>query len=219
MTLTSKVLTLLSLSLTFSLFGESDKIKTEKISFNKDIRPILSDKCYFCHGPDATDIKGKLQLHTFENATSERVYKSHSGKIRTLEPAIIPGDIANSIVWERIITDDEDDVMPPLKSHKHLTDSEKQLIKRWIEAGAEYDTHWSFKELRHPTIPTVSKEWSDQTIDLYVLDQLKTNNLKPASVADKRTLIRRVTFDLTGLPPTLDEIKQFFLTHQLLGRT
>ena len=209
MTLTPQVFTLLSLSLAFSVFGDSASRESEKISFNKDIRPILSDKCYFCHGPDATDIKGKLQLHSFEKATSERVYKSRSGKTRTLDPAIIPGDVENSIVWERIITDDEDDIMPPLKSHKHLTDSEKQLIKRWIEAGAEYDTHWSFKELTKPTMPKVSKEWSEQPIDLYVTAQLKAKKLTPASSADKRTLIRRASFDLTGLPPTLDEITQF----------
>ena len=184
-------------------------LMAKELSFNKDIRPILSDKCYFCHGPDATDIKGKLQLHTFEKATSERIYKSRSGKTRTLEPAIIPGDLENSIVWERIITDDEDDVMPPLKSHKHLTDSEKQLIKRWIEAGAKYDTHWSFKELTKPALLKASKQWSNQAIDQFVLKKLEDEQTEPAQLASKRQLIRRVSFDITGLPPTLDEIQNF----------
>ena len=101
----------------------------KKVSFNQHIRPILSDKCYFCHGPDAEDIKGDLQLHTFENATSDR---NGSG------PALVPGKTGKSLLWKRITTKNEDEIMPPLERHMALTKVEVDLIKRWIEQGAEY---------------------------------------------------------------------------------
>ena len=120
-------------------------LHAEKISFNDQVRPILADRCYHCHGPDAKEIKGKLQLHTFEYATHERISKTKSGRERRRDPAIIPGKPDESIVWERIITDDEDDVMPPIDSSaKQLTKEEKEIIRQWIEEGASYEKHWAF---------------------------------------------------------------------------
>ena len=112
-------------------FGFVGLISNSKdLNFNKDILPILSDKCYACHGPDAHDIKGNLQLHTYESSTQERHYNSRSGKKRIVDPAIIPNP-EKSLVWERIISDDEDELMPPPKHHKPLTEKEN-TFKKWI---------------------------------------------------------------------------------------
>ncbi|EDM25628.1 probable chromosome segregation protein [Lentisphaera araneosa HTCC2155] len=174
-------------------------VANEKVDFNRDVRPILSDKCYACHGPDAHDIKGKLQLHDFDLATKERHYTSRSGKQRTLDPAIIPGDPENSLFWERIISDDSDEVMPPPKSHKTLSKNEKNILKQWIASGAKYDSHWAFKELATHKSPS--------SIDQLVKENISEFQFNPQ--ADKRTLIRRLSFDLTGLPPSLGEVKNF----------
>jgi len=176
----------------------------KKINFNRDIRPILSDRCFHCHGPDEHDRKKKLRLDIAEG--SDGAYRIRKGIA-----GIKPGDPEASSVWQRIITDDEDDVMPPSDSHKkQLTDKEKALIKRWIQEGAKYEAFWAFEVAVKPKTPDVKdKSWSQQPIDLLVQKQLENKSLKPASEADKRTLLRRVTFDLTGLPPTLDEIKTF----------
>ena len=107
----------------------------KKVDFNQDVRPILSDKCYFCHGPDAGDIQGDLQLHTFEHATSDRAGAG---------AAIVPGNVEKSLLWQRISRTDMEEIMPPQKRHMPLTETEKQTLKTWIEEGAEYDKHWSF---------------------------------------------------------------------------
>ena len=176
----------------------------KKINFNRDIRPILSDRCFHCHGPDEHDRKKKLRLDLAEG--HDGAYRIRKGK-----PGIKPGDAKSSTVWQRIITDDEDDIMPPSDSHKKpLTDKEKALIKQWINEGAKYEAFWAFEIPKAPAKPKVKNtDWSKQTVDLLVLEQLEEKSLSPASEADKRTLIRRVTFDLTGLPPTLEEIKEF----------
>ncbi|MDD7986376.1 PSD1 and planctomycete cytochrome C domain-containing protein [Lentisphaera marina] len=169
------------------------------ISFNKDVLPILSDKCYACHGPDAHDIKGKLQLHTFENAATERHYTSKSGKKKILDPAIIPGKPDESLVWERIISDDEDEVMPPHKHHKPLSKKDKEIIRQWIASGAEYEPHWAYTSIKAPKA----------NIDQLVEKKLKEHKLEFNTEADKRTLIRRLSFDLRGLPASPQEIQAF----------
>ena len=175
-----------------------------KVNFNRDVRPILSDRCFACHGPDANDRKAKLRLDQADGV---------DGAYRTRDDvtAIKPGSIKGSELWYRITTDDADDLMPPSKSHKDpLTKKEQSIIKRWIEEGAPYEKFWAFVPARKPKIPKVKNSaWSKQPIDLQVLAKLDSLNLKPSPDADKRTLIRRVTFDLTGLPPTRDEIKAF----------
>ena len=131
-------------------------------------------------------------------------------RIRKGKAGIKPGSPEESTVWQRIITDDEDDVMPPADYHKKpLTVEEKSLIKRWIEEGAEYKEFWAFVPPAEPAVPIVYKDWSNHPVDLFTLKKMTSKNLKPNPEANKRTLIRRLTFDLTGLPPTRDEIHTF----------
>ncbi|MCM8526649.1 MAG: DUF1549 domain-containing protein, partial [Lentisphaeraceae bacterium] len=170
----------------------------EEISFNAHIRPILSDKCFHCHGPDEKHIKGKLQLHTFEKATAALGKKKNRF-------AIVPGRPDKSTAWERISTDDEDDIMPPPESHKSLSKEEKALIRKWISSGAEYQNHWSFEEIKPANLPNKGSH----PVDHFVLEKLAKNKLKMNNKADKRTLIRRLSFDLTGLPPKLADVENF----------
>lgn len=165
----------------------------DTIDFNRQIRPILSDKCFFCHGPDAHEIKGDLQLHTFELATQKLGKKKN-------RQALIPGDPENSEIWKRIVTNDEDDIMPPEESHKSLKPEEKELLKKWIEQGGKYEKHWAYQD-----IPATASE----NIDDLIAKELKQQGLGLQKEADKRTLIRRLSLDLRGLPPTREEIDQF----------
>jgi hypothetical protein len=166
----------------------------EKLSFNEHIRPILSDKCFHCHGPDEKHIKGKLQLHSFEPATKNLGKKS-------VRQAIVPGNPAKSTLWERITTDDEDDIMPPPETHKTLSEAEKVLIKKWLEQGAVYEMHWAFVP------PKLNK--AKASIDELIHQSHEKKSLSFNLPAGKRELIRRVSFDLTGLPPTIEEVEHF----------
>ncbi len=166
-------------------------ISAEKVDFARDIRPILSDKCIYCHGPDEAHREANLRLDLKEDAFADKDGVT----------AFRKGDLANSEAWYRIITDDEDELMPPPKSNKSLTAEEKDLIKRWIESGAEWTEHWSFVP------PSQSEE--KQSIDQFVKDAAAKKGLEPSPKADKTTLIRRATFDLTGLPPTQKEVQDF----------
>lgn len=178
--------------------------QAKEVSFNRDVRPLLSDRCFACHGPDSHDRKGNLRLD---------VSGGDDGALRTHEEstAISPGSLNDSEVWYRITTTDSDDVMPPAKSHKKpLNESELEIIKSWIEAGAPYEDFWAFVPPALPATPEVEKEdWSQKPIDLHVLARLEEAGQAPAEKADKRSLIRRVTFDLTGLPPTREEVAAF----------
>ena len=166
----------------------------DEIDFNRQIRPILSDKCFYCHGPDATDIKGKLQLHSFEAATKPLGKKKNRF-------ALVAGDLGKSQIWQRISTDDEDDIMPPADSHKTLNPEEKALIKQWIEQGGKFAEHWSYAKL--------SDKQSNFSIDSFLKKGLSKEKFSLSKEADKRTLLRRLSLDLRGLPPTLEEINQF----------
>ncbi|MCM8529763.1 MAG: DUF1549 domain-containing protein, partial [Lentisphaeraceae bacterium] len=191
--------------MTISLFA-ADK----KISFNEDVRPILSEKCYFCHGPDAEDIKGKLQLHSFEHATQERTYKTKSGKEKKRQPAIIPGKPLESLLFERIATTDEDEIMPPTKRHMKVTKKEIETIKKWIEQGAEYETLWSFKPLpKKIDIPSTESKLVKNSIDNFIQETLRKESLKASPEADSDILLRRVYLSLTGLVPTPEQITEF----------
>lgn len=173
----------------------------QKIDFARDIRPILSDNCFTCHGPDAETRKARLRLDLREGALAEA---------RSGERAIVPGDPAKSELITRITTNDEDDLMPPPKSGKHLTAEQIDLLRRWIEQGAEWKHHWSFIPPERPPLPQIdNKRWPRNPVDHFILAQLKQANLAPEPEADKATLIRRVTFDLTGLPPTPAEVDEF----------
>ncbi|MBL9155167.1 MAG: PSD1 domain-containing protein [Verrucomicrobiales bacterium] len=170
------------------------------ISFNRDVRPILSDNCFFCHGTDAKERKAGLRLDTFEGATAEQ------DGVR----AIVPGDPAKSAAWERILSDDPDAVMPPPKSHKKLSAAQKDILKRWIAAGAKYEPHWSFSPIQPVAVPIVKQaQWPRGDLDRFLLARLEAEGLSPAPEASKEALIRRVTLDLTGLPPTPAEVEAF----------
>jgi len=175
-----------------------------EVNFNRDVRPILSDRCFACHGFDAHERKGHLRLDIPDG--DDGAYRTRKGWT-----AIAPGDLKKSEVWLRIISDDEDEVMPPPDAHKKpLTKAEQDVIKQWILEGAKYDDFWAFVPPSKPATPKVKQtDWSKQAIDLHTLKRMEEEGLKPSPEADKRTLIRRVTFDLTGLPPTREEIAAF----------
>ncbi|MDB6069480.1 MAG: Planctomycete cytochrome, partial [Verrucomicrobiales bacterium] len=161
--------------------------------YNRDIRPILSDNCFNCHGPDSASRKAGLRLDTFEGATTP----NKDGVV-----GLIPGKPDESEIIKRALTTDVDDVMPPPETHKSLKPEQIDTLKRWIAEGAKYQAHWSFIAPQLPAIPAVAKkDWVKNPIDQFVLANLEANGLQPSPEADRRTLARRVSLDLTGLPP------------------
>ena len=173
-----------------------------RIDFNRDIRPILSDNCYPCHGPDANQRKAGLRLDTEEGA-----FRNEDG----VRP-FVAGEPSGSEAYRRITTGDPDDHMPPADSGLSLTDAEKELIRRWIEQGAEWQRHWAFIPPKRPALPpgqALGQGRAVNAIDPFILAKLSDEQLAPSPVAAKRTLIRRVTLDLTGLPPTPTEVEAF----------
>ena len=186
-----------SLSAALLAFTSPMVIAEEKISFNRDIRPILSDACFACHGFDAHERKAYLRLDTRDGALADLGGYA----------AIVPKDLEASEAWQRILSDDEDEVMPPPEFHKRLTDDEKALLRRWIEQGAEYQVHWSFVAPVKAEPGAAAK--AKNPIDGFLQETLEKEGLIVAPEADKETLIRRVTLDLTGLPPTPAEVEAF----------
>jgi hypothetical protein len=172
---------------------------TAQVEFNRDIRPILSDKCFFCHGPDPKHREADLRLDLRDAATAE-----HDG-----HRAIAPGDVSKSELIARITSTDADMLMPPAESNKKLSPAEIELLKRWIAQGAEYQSHWAYAPIAKPTAPKAGDAWARNDVDRYLAARLDRENLKPAAEADPRTLIRRVHLDLTGLPPTPEEVEAF----------
>ena len=174
----------------------------EVVDYNFHVRPILSDKCFMCHGPDTENNKAGLRLDLPENAF--KALESGNGW------AIVPGRPGNSEAFWRITSEDPNVRMPPLYSHLELTDKEKAIITKWIEQGAEYKPHWAFVAPKKETPPEVqNQKWVTQPIDNFILKTLESNKLDPSEKASKETIIRRLTFDLTGLPPSLDDIDDF----------
>ena len=168
-----------------------------EIDFNKSIRPILSDKCFACHGPDDKHREADLRLDTREGAIAD-----HDGT-----RAIVPGDLEESELIQRITTADADDVMPPEKTHKELSETEIANLKQWVEEGAVYESQWIYKlPIKHEP-PVVAG--ADHFIDRFIRASLAENNLESAAQADRITLLRRLSFDLTGLPPTAAEVTAF----------
>ena len=175
------------------------------IAFNRDIRPLLADNCLACHGPDANKRKAGLRLDTREGLFE---------KTDKHEAAVVPGKPEKSELWKRIITTNPDDRMPPEDSHKELKPEQIERIKTWILAGAPWQGHWAFEKPARPTPPRKFKTAKNlfevrNPIDAFVLESLERQGLKPNPEADKRTLIRRVILDLTGLPPTPAEVEAF----------
>ncbi|MEM9020340.1 MAG: DUF1549 domain-containing protein, partial [Planctomycetota bacterium] len=175
----------------------------EPIDFNRDIRPILSDRCFACHGPDQNVAKelGGFSLSDREQATRP----AESGAI-----PILPGKPDESELIARINSNNPNRVMPPPESHLSLTDEEKRRLTRWIEEGAEYQGHWAYQTPVRPEIPRSGHEgWALNNIDRFIGKRLVDAGLSPSPEADRATLIRRVSLDLTGLPPTPREIDAF----------
>ena len=176
------------------------------VDFNREIRPILSDNCFSCHGPDEKHRKSELRLDTQEGAFGQ----GESGAV-----AIKPGDLKGSEVWARITSADKDDVMPPPKSHKKLTGEQIAVLKRWIESGAKWEGHWAFTELKKPdpalaVAPGAEQAgWGDSPIDRFVFARLLREGLAPSPPADAATLCRRLYLDLTGLPPKPEDVATF----------
>lgn len=170
------------------------------VDFNRDVRPILSDHCFECHGPDAEQRQAELRLDSKDGLFRKAVEHQN----------VVAGNSAKSELFRRITTADPDERMPPADSGRILTAAQISTIKQWIESGAEWQQHWSFVTPSRPKLPPFSDlSWIRNPVDNFVLARLQKEGLKPSGPADKRTLLRRVSFDLTGLPPTPDEIHEF----------
>jgi len=176
-------------------------VEGTSIRFNQHIRPIFADHCYACHGPDKAKRKAGLRLDERGGALA----KLDSGRF-----AIVPGDASKSRLMEVITTTSEEDQMPPKKLGKHLSKPQVELIRRWIEQGAEFESHWAYVSPERPPLPVVKQEsWVRTDIDRFVLARLEKEGLAPSAEADRRTLARRASFDVTGLPPSVEEVDRF----------
>ena len=202
--MTSWRLTACATALTLSTLGvlaiAEDVPIPDVIEFNRDVRPILSENCYACHGPDGNKREAELRLDTEAGLFGKRV-KKHP---------VVPSQLAESDLYQRVTTSVADEKMPPVDSGKHLTARDIAVLKKWIEQGARWQGHWAFIKPVRPTLPQVTEPgFSRNEIDRFVLLRLRTAELKPSSEADRVTLIRRLSFDLTGLPPTMEQVDQF----------
>lgn len=187
---------LLTFVTTAGILVSSTLFAGDPIDFNRDIRPILSDTCFKCHGPDEEDRQADLRLDQKENVYEE-------------SEVVIPFDLESEL-YQRLISDDEDLLMPPPDSGRHLTPEQIELFKKWIEQGAEWQEHWSFVAPTRPELPEVTnKSWPRNGIDYFVLAENEKRGLKQNDEADKVSWLRRVTLDLIGLPPTTEEVDAF----------
>jgi hypothetical protein len=168
------------------------------VQFNRDIRPILSEHCFSCHGPDVQKMKGGLRLDRREEALKP----AKSGK-----KAIVPGDAGGSELVQRLHSTDAEELMPPPEAHKPLKPEQKAILQRWIAEGAAYQGHWAYQPLVRPVLPPGGE--GEGGIDRWVGARLETAGLKAATEADRRTLARRLSLDLTGLPATPEMVATF----------
>jgi hypothetical protein len=194
-----------SLVVLFLLFAASSRAGADAslpktVQFNRDIRPILADNCYSCHGPDKDKRKAKLRLDTKEGLFTA---------IKDSAP-VVPGKPEESDIYHRIISHDLDEVMPQSKTGKTLSIQQIALIKLWIEQGAKWEGHWAYNPLVRPAVPPVKRAgWVKNPVDNFILARLQQEGLQPSPEADRRILVRRLSFDLTGLPPTPEEAQAF----------
>ena len=172
---------------------------SDKVSFNRDIRPIMSDTCFRCHGPDKNSRMAGMRLDIREEALKP----THSGRF-----PIVPGDPDKSEIIERTFATNEK-IMPPKFAHRELTLKQKDTVRRWVAQGAVYEGHWAYQPVKRPAVPQAKNAVIRNPIDNFIRDRLKREGLLAAPEADKRTLIRRVTLDLTGLPPGPDQVHNF----------
>lgn len=175
--------------------------KGEQVSYNYHIRPILSDKCFACHGPDGNKRESELRLDTEEGAFA--ALKDSKGKF-----ALVAGNIEESVLYHRITSEDSGELMPPPESNLSLSASEIELIKIWIAQGAKYEPHWAFVKPKKHQLPT-DQSWGNSPIDFFVAKKMREKGLKPNPEAKSHELIKRASLDLTGLPPSPDLLKKF----------
>ena len=199
-------LTIMLVCVCFAVLGlssasaEQSESAQTTVDYNLDVRPILADNCFACHGPDAKARQADLRLDTKAGAFSEP-----SGY-----PVIVPGKPEESELHLRIVSNDDHYRMPPADFNKTLTPEQIEVVTQWIREGAKWEEHWAFTTPVRPTPPDVTnQDWVRNPIDAFILSRLEKEGLTPASEADKRTVIRRLSFDLTGLPPTREEIHKF----------
>jgi hypothetical protein len=194
-----KLVLVLILLAPWTTAGAAEPLPNE-VEFNRDIRPILSDHCFPCHGPDRARRKADLRLDTEAGALADL-----GG-----ERAVVPGEPDQSELLHRITANDNSKRMPPAKFGRRLTDRQVHLLRRWIEQGAHWQPHWSLMTPKRPPFPRVQNtSWPHNGIDRFVLARLEREGLRPAPECDRTTLLRRVTLDLTGLPPTPAEVDAF----------
>ena len=175
-------------------------VRGQEVSFSREVLPILSENCFTCHGPDAGARKGKLRLDTEEGALHRK------GR----DPVIVPGKGAMSELIRRLVTTDEKDVMPPRNSNRTLSAKQIDVLKRWIDQGAKWGQHWAFEAPRRPSVPSVKDaKWVRNAIDGFVRARLEAEGLTPQPEAPREILIRRLSLDLTGLPPSPAEVDAF----------
>ena len=189
----------LSTALAFACSGAF----ADELSFNRDVQPILAEYCYHCHGPDAGTRKPltdplRLDIDEFALAVRQGGHK-----------VIIPGDGAGSEVVQRMRSGDPLDIMPPPEMHHEVSEEQIAIIERWIDQGAEYEPHWSFVPPERPDVPEVDGSWGDQPIDAFLHVEMARQGLTPNPPEDPARLIRRATLDITGLPPTPEEVREF----------
>ncbi|MCX6863110.1 MAG: DUF1549 domain-containing protein, partial [Verrucomicrobia bacterium] len=165
------------------------------VDFNREVRPILSDRCFACHGPDAAKgRKAGLRLDEYAGATT---------KLKSGNTAVVPGDVEKSALVQRILSEDEEDVMPPPELHRPLSQPEKEILIRWVKQGARYDPHWAFVSPQAHPVPNVSdSSWPKDPLDAFIAHAASQKGLSPSPPADRATLLRRASYALTGLPPT-----------------
>jgi hypothetical protein len=205
------LLSSLSILLTSAIYSCSDSSSVEEqlaevpetIDYNFHVRPILSDRCFVCHGPDANKREAGLRLDTEEGAYAAL-------KENPAAHTIVAGDIAKSELFQRIISPDSTELMPPPESNLALKGFEIEILKKWIEQGAKYKPHWAFILPEQSELPNADKDFVTNEIDYFTFAKMRSKGMKPNEVADKETLLKRVSFDLTGLPPSLELQDKFF---------
>ena len=174
----------------------------QPVSFNRDVRPIMSDTCFPCHGPDQSARMAGLRL----DIRDEALRATKSGAV-----PIVPGDPEKSAIVQRVFATDAK-LMPPKYAHKELTAAQKEIMRRWVAEGAKYAGHWAYEPVKRPPVPGAPSDASAPVrnpIDAFIRERLARDGLQASAEADKRTLLRRVSFDLTGLPPTPAEVEHF----------
>jgi hypothetical protein len=195
-----RILSLLAVAGSSLLFQARAAVATT-VDFNREILPILSDNCFACHGPDEEERKARLRLDRHEDVIAVNSYG---------EQPVAPGDPEASLVIERVMATSPREIMPPPATGKVLTTEQIGILRRWVEEGAHWEEHWSFVAPERPVLPEVSDPaWLRNEIDGFILDRLDREGLQPSREADKATLIRRASLDVTGLPPTPQEVDAF----------